>query len=108
MNEFINNKICVEFNDKIAFHPGYYIKEIIDDSGVTQEDFAKRLGTTPKNISVLICGEQSLSLDIAMKLARMVGNSTEFWLNLQVAYDTLMTEYKSLQKLEKEKKIVSN
>ena len=33
----------IEFENKIAFHPGYYIKEIVDESGLTQEDFAKRL-----------------------------------------------------------------
>ena len=65
----------IEFNDKVAFHPGYYIKEIIDDSGLTQADFAKRLGTTPKNISDLVRGEQSLSVDIANKLSRMLGTS---------------------------------
>ena len=43
----------VEYHDKIAFHPGYYIKEIVEESGLTQEDFAKRLGTTPKNLCVL-------------------------------------------------------
>ena len=47
----------IEHNDKIAFHPGYYIKEIVDESGLTQEDFAKRLDTTPKNLSLLIRGE---------------------------------------------------
>ena len=38
----------IEYGDRIAFHPGYYIKEIIDESGLTQQDFAKRLDTTPK------------------------------------------------------------
>ena len=46
----------IEYNNKIAFHPGYYIKEIVDESGLTQEDFAKRLDTTPKNLSLLIRG----------------------------------------------------
>ena len=68
----------IEYNDEIAFHPGYYIKEIVDESGLTQEDFAKRLGTTPKNLSVLINGEQSLSIDIAAKLSRMLGKSKTF------------------------------
>ena len=36
----------IEYNDKIAFHPGYYIKEIIEESGLSQKDFAKRLDTT--------------------------------------------------------------
>lgn len=38
----------VEYKNQIAFHPGYYIKEYIDELGLTQEDFANRLGTTPK------------------------------------------------------------
>ena len=29
-----------EYHDTIAFHPGYYIKEIIDESAMTQEEFA--------------------------------------------------------------------
>ena len=45
------------------------ILEPLDESGLTQEDFVKRLDTTPKNLSLLIRGEQSLSIDIAMKLS---------------------------------------
>ena len=95
----------IEYNDKIAFHPGYYIKEILDDSGLTQEDFAKRLGTTPKNFSLLIRGEQSLSIDIAMKLSRMIGTSINYWLNLQNAYDSLIAEFKSEEELAEERAV---
>lgn len=73
----------VEYKDNVAFHPGYYIKEYVDESGLTQEDFAKRLDTTPKNLSILIRGDQSLSVDMAMKLSRMTGTSAEYWLNIQ-------------------------
>jgi addiction module HigA family antidote len=93
----------IEYKDTIAFHPGYYIKEIVDESGLTQEDFAKRLDTTPKNLSLLIRGEQSLSIDIAMKLSRMNGASVGYWLNLQNAYNTLVAEFKSEKELAEEK-----
>ena len=82
----------IEYNDKIAFHPGYYIKEIVEESGLTLEDFAKRLDTTPQNLSILIKGEQSLSIDIATKLSRMIGTTVEYWMNLQNVYDTLTAE----------------
>ena len=95
----------IEYNDTIAFHPGYYIKEIVDESGLTQEDFAKRLDTTPKNLSLLIRGEQSLSIDIAMKLSRMIGTSVSYWLNLQNAYDALIAQFKSEEELEAERKV---
>lgn len=98
----------IEYKDKIAFHPGYYIKELVENSELTQEDFAKRLDTTPKNLSLLIRGEQSLSIDIAMKLARLVGTTIDYWLNLQNAYNTLIAEFKSDEELMKEREIFDN
>lgn len=95
----------IEYNDKIAFHPGYYIKEIIDESGITQEDFAKRLDTTPKNLSVLISGKQKLSVDIAIKLSRMLGTSIKYWLNLQKEYDTIIAEFESERLMVEEREI---
>ena len=94
-----------EYKDKIAFHPGYYIEEIIQDMNITQEDFAKRLQTTPKNISKLINGEQSLSDDIAMKLARMFDTSVEYWLNHQKSYDALLAQKASDDELENEREV---
>ncbi|HBN55915.1 MAG TPA: addiction module antidote protein, HigA family [Lachnospiraceae bacterium] len=93
----------IEYNGKIAFHPGYYVKEIVEESGLTQEDFAKRLDTTPKNLSLLIRGEQNLSIDIAMKLSRMIGTTVSYWLNLQNAYDAFIAEFRSEKELEQEK-----
>lgn len=96
----------IEFKDTIAFHPGYYIKELIDESGLTQEDFAKRLGTTPKNLSLLVRGEQSLSVDMAMKLSRMVGTSVAYWLNLQTAFDAVLAEVEFEKELEQERAVL--
>ena len=86
------SKNIFEYKNRMVFHPGYYIKEFIDYNGFTQEDFAERLGTTPKNLSILIRGEQGLSLDIAIKLARVTATSVECWLNHQKAYDSLVAE----------------
>lgn len=85
----------IEFHDKIAFHPGYYIKEIIEDSGLTQEEFAKKLNITPKQLSELIRGKQSISIDIAMKLSKLLGTSMNLWLNLQNSYDALISQINS-------------
>ncbi len=98
----------IEYNDKIAFHPGYYIKELVEESGLTQKDFANRLDTTPKNLSELIKGEQNLSIDIAMKLSRMIGTSVDYWLNLQGSYDALIAEFRSNRELEKERLVFKN
>lgn len=95
----------IEYNDRVAFHPGYYIKELVDESGLTQEDFAKRLGTTPKNLSILIRGEQDLSIDIAAKLSRMHRTTISYWLNLQQIYHEMQAEFLSEEELKREREV---
>ena len=89
----------IEYNDKIAFHSGYYIREMVEASGLTLEDFAKRLDITPKSFSLLIRGEQNLSTDIATKLSRMTGTSVSYWINLQNGYNALIEEFKAKRNL---------
>ena len=31
----------IEYQELIAFHPGYYVKDCIDEQGITQEELAK-------------------------------------------------------------------
>lgn len=79
-------------NDVTAFHPGYYVAEIVEDMGITQDEFAARLGTTGKTLSQLINGQCNLSMDLAKKLSAMLGTSPDLWLNLQTAYEQKLIE----------------
>lgn len=85
----------VEFNDKIAFHPGYYIKELVEESYLTREDYARLMDIAPETLSTLINGDQNLSAGIALKLARMLGTSETYWLNLQQSYDEMKAVFLS-------------
>jgi addiction module HigA family antidote len=93
----------IEIDNKYAFHPGYYLREYLDETGYSQEDFANRLDTTPKNISLLIRGEQSLSTEMALKLSRFFGTSVKYWLNLQAEFDSLKSLIEYKEELENEK-----
>lgn len=89
----------ITYNDKMAFHPGYYLEELLEESELTQEDFTKRLGITNEDLSLLISGEQSLSIDMASKLSCLIGTSAEYWLNLQHLFDIITAEFASNQEL---------
>lgn len=89
----------INYSDIMAFHPGYYVAEIVEDMGITQEEFATRLGTTSKTLSKLISGQINLSNDLAKKLSSMMGISVDFWLNLQTSYEEKIIE------IEKEKEV---
>ena len=82
----MSNKI-VEYKDLIAFHPGQYVSELIEDYNVTQKEFAKRLGVSAKTVNKLVNAEESISKETAHKLAKLSGVSMQTWLNLQNAYE---------------------
>ena len=95
----MSNKV-VEYKDLVAFHPGQYIEELIEDYNVTQKEFAERLGVSAKTISKLVNAEESISKETAHKLAKLSGVSMQTWLNLQNAYDVKVAEIAEERELE--------
>lgn len=78
------NKISYE--ELIAFHPGYYIKEMIEDLAITQDELAKRLDTTGKTVSELLNGRINLTDEMALRLSIVFDTSVDMWLNLNKSY----------------------
>jgi addiction module HigA family antidote len=75
-------------------HPGDIIRETIEGLSeehgrkYTVEEIAIGLGTTRKTLSALINCKQSVSPEMAIRLAAAFQNTTpEFWLRLQENYD---------------------
>lgn len=69
------SKKIVESKDRIAFHPGQYVEELIEEYNVTQKEFAERLGISEIKLYKLVNGEESISNDIARKLAKITNIS---------------------------------
>lgn len=77
----------VECKGKVAFHPGCYIEEIIEEMGISQDEFAVRLGVTTELLDDLINGRCGVNEEVAKKLARMLGTSVEVWVRLKGEYE---------------------
>lgn len=89
-----------EYKDIVAFHPGYYIADIIEDMAINQAEFATRMGTTPKTLSLLINGQTNITNDLAKKLSVMLGTSVEVWQNLQNSYDQKLIEIQQAKDID--------
>lgn len=96
----------IEYKELIAFHPGYYIKDYIDDQGITQEELAKRLQTTPKYVSDLVNGRINLTDEMVLKLSIVFGTSTTMWLNLNQKYIEKKLEIEKMIWLDAECQLV--
>ena len=95
-----------EYKDIVAFHPGYYIADVIEDMGVSQAEFATRLGTNTKTLSYLLNGQANITNDLAKKLSVMMGTSPDVWLNLQNTYDQKLIEIEQAKDFDEQAEIV--
>ena len=69
-------------------HPGeVLLEEYARPLGLSPGDVAARTDLTVAEVKLLLAGELSVSPEIADKLARGLGTSSAFWLNLQASYD---------------------
>lgn len=94
-----------EYKDIVAFHPGYYIADIIEDMGISQAEFAIRIGTTANTLGQLINGQANISNDLAKKLSVMVGTNAEVWLNLQDTYNQKLIEIQQAKDFDAQKEL---
>ena len=69
-------------------HPGEMLREdFLPDYGLTVSGLAGALGVSRQSMNELLRGRRAVSPEMALRLARLFGNSPEFWLNAQRAVD---------------------
>jgi addiction module HigA family antidote len=71
----------------VAIHPGEYLKETLDELGVSQAEFARALGVSAMRVSHVVNGARPVTAELALLFGKALGQSPEYWLNLQTAYD---------------------
>jgi HTH-type transcriptional regulator / antitoxin HigA len=68
-------------------HPGYYIKEEMEERGWSQRDLAFILGVSEQAINPILNGKRGISPEMAKVLGEGFDVPAEFFANLQQAYD---------------------
>lgn len=69
-------------------HPGeMLLEEFIRPMGITQSALADRLGISFPRLNEVVHAKRAVTPDTALRLARVVGMSADFWLGLQLDWD---------------------
>ncbi len=69
-------------------HTGASLREdVLPHLGITQKEFADRLGVSRLTISEVINEKRAVSADMAMRLGRFLGNGPQVWLRMQQTLD---------------------
>jgi addiction module HigA family antidote len=72
----------------VPVHPGeVLLEEFLEPMGLSQYRLAKDIHVPPRRINEIVHGTRGVSADTALRLARYLGTSERFWLNLQAQFD---------------------
>lgn len=78
--------LYIEHEDRVAFHPAYYINEILNELDISKVDFANSINMSIQEVDLLLNGETSVTHELAKNL-EFLGLSVTMWENLQKDYD---------------------
>ena len=69
-------------------HPGEMLREdFMPDYGLSVAVLAERLAVSRQTINEILRERRAISPSMALRLSKLFGNSPEFWLNAQQAFD---------------------
>lgn len=84
-------------------------EEFLQPMGISQGELAKAMGVGRKTVNELCGGRRGVTADTAFLLARVLGTTPEFWLNLQLLNELWLARHnKALAgKLEQARPLVA-
>jgi len=83
-------------------HPGeILLGEFLNPLGISQNRLARAMDVPPRRINEIVHGKRAVTADTALRLARALGTSEQFWMGLQADYDLEEARKSSSNKLRK-------
>lgn len=71
-----------------AIHPGeILLEEFLKPLGLRQAKAAERLGISANRVNEVVRGKRRITADTAIRLARLLDTSPQFWMRLQGDWD---------------------
>ncbi len=84
-------------------HPGEILREdYLKELGMSANALAKALNVPAPRINDIVRERRGVSADTALRLARYLDSTPQFWLNLQAMYDLRVAEISTGKKIERE------
>jgi addiction module HigA family antidote len=83
-------------------HPGEIIQEeVLTPLDMSVNQLAKALAIDTARLNEIVRGRRGITADTALRLARYLGNSPEFWLKLQVHYELRVARQEKQKEIER-------
>jgi addiction module HigA family antidote len=77
------------------------MEEFLGPMDISQNRLARAMGVPPRRINEIVHGKRAVTADTALRLARALGTTEQFWMGLQADYDLEEARKLSVKELKK-------
>lgn len=98
--------MTIQSKNTIAIPPGATIREQLQYRGMSQKEFAERMGLSEKHVSRLINGKVPLSPSVADCLEMVLGVPAKYWNRLEAAYRTDIEKIAAENEMDEDRDLV--
>ena len=88
-------------------HPGEFLAEILGELEMSQAAFARAIGVSAMRVSHVVKGTRPVTAELALLIGKALGQSPEYWLNLQSSYDLETARKRSGRRLNKLRRLAA-
>ena len=89
-----------------SLHPGEVLREdVLPAVGLSVSEMAQRLGVSRQRVHRVLACTHPVTVEMALRIGRLVGNGPLIWLGLQQNYDLWQAEQVLSSELEKIKPV---
>lgn len=81
-------------------HPGGFLKELLDEFGMSQNAFTHAIGVSPMRISHVIKGSRPVTAELAVLFGKAFNQTPAYWMNLQTSYDLKTAQKAMVQRVQ--------
>lgn len=88
-------------------HPGAFLRETLEEMALTQAALAQAMGISPGRASRLLRCQRPVTGELALRLGRALGQTPQYWLNLQSAHDLKVAHAKIDESLHLVRRLIA-
>jgi addiction module HigA family antidote len=90
-------------SDFPPLHPGeVLLEEFLKPMALSQHQLALMMRVAPQKFNDIVHGKRGITAETALRLARVLGTTPEFWMGLQSQYDLETVQEALGSRLQKE------
>ncbi len=99
----------MNMTERQPYAPGeILVEEFLEPLGLSQTEFARQIGVSRQRMNEICTGKRAIIPDTSVRLARALGTTPEFWMNLQMKLDLWKTlhdekrapEYRAIRRVD--------